>query len=104
MSELHLLDIVGGASDQGSSGEILNLRVGKVDDRGEGLSAQLPADGSRNAGGDQAHQNGNDHHQQGQGQHLAAHTEEVGHLYIMGNALCLIFQADQQGGLTCHAG
>ena len=102
--KLHLLDIIGGAGDQGSSGEILDLCVGKMDDRGEGLSAQFPTDGSRDAGGDQAHQNGNDHHQQGQGQHLAAHTEEVGHLYIMGNALCLIFQADQQGGLTCHAG
>ena len=39
--KLHLLDIVGGAGDQGSSAEILDLSVGKVDDRGEGLSAQL---------------------------------------------------------------
>ena len=56
--ELHLLDVVGGAGDEGSSGKILNLCIRKMDDGGEGLPTQVTADGSRHAGSDEAHQNG----------------------------------------------
>jgi len=102
--ELHLLDVVGGAGDEGSGGEILDLRVGEVDDRGKGLPAQVAADGGGNAGGDEAHKNGYGHHQQGQAQHLPAHPEEVLHLDVMGDALRFVLQADEEGGLTGHAG
>ena len=102
--ELHLLDVVGGAGDEGSSGEILDLCIGEMDDRGEGLPTQVTADGSRHAGGDEPHQNGDHHHQQRQAQHLPAHPEQILHLDVVRDALRLVFQADQQGGLTGHAG
>ena len=102
--ELHLLDVVGGAGDEGSGGEILNLCIGEMDDRGEGLPTQITADGSRHAGSDEAHQNGDRHHQQRQAQHLPAHSEEILHLDVVRDALRLVFQADQQGGLAGHAG
>ena len=102
--ELHLLDVVGGAGDEGSGGEILDLRVGEMDNAGEGLLPQVPADGGRHPGGDEAHQNGDNDHQQGQAQHLAAHVEQIPHLHVVGHALGLIFQTDQQGSLAGHAG
>ena len=102
--ELHLLDVIGGAGDERSSGEILNLCVGEMDDGGESLPTQVTADGSRHAGGDEAHQNGDHHHQQRQAQHLPADPEEILHLDVVRDALRLVFQADQQGGLAGHAG
>ena len=71
--ELHLLDVVGGAGDEGRGGEVLDLRMGEVDDAGEGLAAQVAADGGGHPGGQEAHRDGHGHHQQGQGQHLAAY-------------------------------
>ena len=101
--ELHLLDIVGGAGDEGGGGKILNLCVGKVDDAGEGLPAQVTTDGSGHPGGKEAHGHSHDHHQQSKGKHLAAHPEEVLHLHIPCNALCLVFQLHQQQGLAFQA-
>lgn len=63
----------GGAGDEGRGGEVLDLRIGEVDDGGEGLAAQVPADGGGHPGGQEAHRDGHGHHQQGQGQHLAAY-------------------------------
>ena len=71
--KLHLLDVVGGAGDEGRGGEVLDLRMGEVDDAGEGLAAQVAADGGGHPGGQEAHRDGHGHHQQGQGQHLAAY-------------------------------
>ena len=71
--ELHLLDVVGGAGDEGRGGEVLDLRMGEVDDAGEGLAAQVAADGGGHPGGQEAHRDGHGHHQQGQRQHLAAY-------------------------------
>ena len=47
--------------------------MGEVDDAGEGLAAQVAADGGGHPGGQEAHRDGHGHHQQGQGQHLAAY-------------------------------
>ena len=98
--ELHLLDIVGGAGDKGSSGEILNLRVGETDNAGESLPAQVAADGSGHPGGKEANGHRHGHHQQGECQHLTAHPEEVTHLHIPRNALGLVFQLHQQQRLA----
>ena len=98
--ELHLLDIVGGAGDEGGGGEVFDLRVGKADDTGEGLPAQVAADGGRYPGGKEAHGHSYGYHQQGECQHLAAHPEEVTHLHILCNALCLVFQLHQQQRLA----
>ena len=40
------------------------------------------------------------HHQQRQGQHLAAGAQQIGHLYIVGNALGVVFQCYQQHSLA----
>ena len=98
--ELHLLDIVGGAGDERGGGKILDLRIGKADNAGEGLPAQVAADGGRYPGGKEAHGHSYGHHQQGERQHLAAHPEEVTHLHILRNALRLVFQLHQQQRLA----
>ena len=98
--ELHLLDVVGGAGDEGCGGKVLDLRIGKPDDAGKGLPAQVAANGGGHAGGEEAHSNGHGRHQQGEAQHLAAYAVKVAHLHIVGNALCLVFQLHQQHGLT----
>ena len=101
--ELHLLDIVGGAGNQGRGGEFLNLGIGVADYRAEHLAAQIAANRSRHAGGDEADGDGHGHHQQREGQHLAAGVQQIAHLHIMGNALCVIFQRYQQHGLAGKA-
>ena len=98
--ELHLLDVVGGAGDEGCGGKILDLRIGEADNAGEGLPAQVAADGGGHPGGQEAHRDGHGHHQQSQAQHLAAYAVKVAHLHIVGNTLRLVFQLHQQHGLT----
>ena len=101
--KLHLLDIVGGTGDERRRGELLDLSVGEVDNGREGFPAQVTAYGCRHPGSHKAYGDGDYHHQQRQAQHLPAHTPEVGHLHVVGDALGLVFQADQQHGLAGQA-
>ena len=101
--ELHLLNVVGRAGDERCSGKLLDLGVGIADNGAEHIAPQVTADGSRHAGGDEADSDRHSDHKQCQGQHPAAGAQQIAHLDIVGDALCLIFQRDQQHGLTRQA-
>ena len=98
--KLHLLDIVGGAGNQRCGGEFLDFGVGVADDGLEHIPAQVAANGGGNAGRDETDGDCYGHHQQRQGQHLAAGAQQIRHLYIVGNALGVVFQCYQQHSLA----
>ena len=101
--ELHLLNVVGRAGDERCSGKLLDLGVGIADNGAEHIAPQVAADASRHAGGDEADSDCHSDHKQRQGQHPAAGAQQIAHLDIVGDALCLIFQRDQQHGLARQA-
>ena len=100
---LHLLDIIGGAGDEGGGGEAVDLRAGEGDHLFKHVAAQVHADLSGGAGGQQAHQNGGGHHQQGDAQHLGPGEEEVVHLdpvQVQAHGGVLVLHEEQ--GLLLH--
>ena len=97
--KLYLLNVVGGAGNQRCCGEFFNFGVGIANHGAKHVAPQITTDGSRYARRKKTHRNGNSDHYQCQRQHPPAGAQQIGKLHIVGDALRLVFQCDQQGCL-----
>ena len=69
----HQVDLVGGDTTSSVTGLAISITcIGEADNAGEGLPAQVAADGGGYPGGKEANGHSHGYHQQGERQHLAA--------------------------------